>query len=522
MEAVPPKPKLTPPRPGRKPDLTPPPRGPVKTTSGAAGSRIILFIAFFVVALAAIGVVVLLPQQVAEQFTDALAELSPRKPESAAAPASGPSSEPLDQPAAAQDQEGSVHQPEAKREAEDLLRRILQRQATLEADGIEIWGRERRQSSYPDALERLSLANGHFDAERFVDAAGRYRETLSLLDQLQAGRSARLQAALRAGADALERGDDLAARNRFEIALALDPANAIAERGLERAQNLRHVLDLVRQGQDFEDSAKLDQARGAYAQAVALDGDYQPAQESLQRVEAAILTRDFQAALSKALKALQNKDFDTAQRALDRAEQLRPKAGEIEGIRQEVKAARQRAALERLRETATRHEKDEQWGKALQAYEQALKIDGQANFAVRGKARAAQFSQLTEQIEFYLADPERLQSPEPLTHARSVIEAAKSFPDAGDKLRQKRERLTGFVDSYSKPRTVVFQSDGKTDVTLHRVKHFGRFGELRMKLLPGLYTAVGTLAGYRDARVQFRVPPADEETIVVVRCEEQI
>jgi len=239
-------------------------------------------------------------------------------------------------------------------------------------------------------------------------------------------------------------------------------------------------------------------------------------------VDAAVLAQDFQAALSKALKALRGKDFDTAQQALDRAEQLRPKAGEIAAIRQELQAARQLAVLERLRETAARHEKDEHWAKALRAYEQALQIDGQANFAIRGKARAAKFSQLTEQIDFYLADPERLQSPEPLTHARSVIEAANSFPDAGDKLREKRERLAGLVDSYSKPRTVVFQSDGKTDVTLHQVKHFGQFGELRMKLLPGLYTAVGTLAGFRDARVQFYVPPADEETIVVVLCEERI
>ncbi len=522
MEAVPPKPELTPPRPRRKPDLTPPPRGPVKTNSGPAGSRTILFIAFFIVALAAIGVVVLLPQQVDRQSDDSTVALPLPEPGSAAAPVSGPASEPSDRPAAAQDQEGSPGQSEVKREAEDLLRRILRQQAILEADGVEIWGQGRLRTSYPDALERLSRANADLDAGRFAEAAGHYRETLSLLDQLQAGRSVRLQAALQAGKNALESGDDMAAKNRFEIALALDPANGTAARGLLRAENLRQVLDLVRQGQDFEDSADLDQARGAYAKAFALDGDYQPAEEGLRRVEAAILARDFQAAVSEALKALQDKDFDTAQKALNRAGQLRPKAGEIAGIRQELQAARQRAALERLRDAAARHEKDEHWDKALQAYEQALQIDAQANFAVRGRARAGNFAQLTEQIDFYLAEPGRLQSPEPLTHARSVIEAAGSFPDAGDKLREKRQRLSGLVDSYSKPRTVVFQSDGKTDVTLQRIKHFGQFGELRLELLPGLYTAVGTLAGFRDVRVQFRVPAADGETVVVVRCEEQI
>ena len=129
---------------------------------------------------------------------------------------------------------------------------------------------------------------------------------------------------------------------------------------------------------------------------------------------------------------------------------------------------------------------------------------------------------MIEQIDFYLAEPDRLQSPQPLTHARRVIEAAGSFPDAGNKLQEKSQRLSGLVESYSRPRTVVFQSDGKTDVTLQRVKHFGRFGELRMELLPGLYTAVGALAGYRDVRVEFRVPAADGETIVVVRCEERV
>ncbi len=89
-------------------------------------------------------------------------------------------------------------------------------------------------------------------------------------------------------------------------------------------------------------------------------------------------------------------------------------------------------------------------------------------------------------------------------------------------LRDKHDRLRKLIDGFNSPRSVILRSDEKTDITVYQVRRLGQFSEHRMMLRPGTYTAVGSCAGYRDVRIRFRVPSSDEETIVVIRCEEKI
>ena len=182
----------------------------------------------------------------------------------------------------------------------------------------------------------------------------------------------------------------------------------------------------------------------------------------------------------------------------------------------------QLSALERLRQEAARHEESESWEQALQAYERALRIDENASFAMRGKARVAKFVKLNQQVEYYLANPDRLQSPDPMAHAREVLEVANAISEAGANLRDKRERLKKLIAGFDSPRSVILRSDERTDVTVYQVRRLGLFSERRMMLRPGVYTVVGSRAGYRDVRIRFRVPPSDQETTVVIRCEEKI
>jgi peptidoglycan hydrolase-like protein with peptidoglycan-binding domain len=185
-------------------------------------------------------------------------------------------------------------------------------------------------------------------------------------------------------------------------------------------------------------------------------------------------------------------------------------------------ASLQLSALERIGGEATRHEEGERWKQALESYERALRIDENTSFAIRGKTRAVKFVKLNQQVEYYLANPDRLQSPDPMAHAREVLKAANAIPDVGAKLRDKRDRLQKLIDGFNTPRSVIFRSDEKTDITVYQVSRLGQFGERRVMLRPGIYTAVGSRAGYRDVRIRFRVPPSDEETTIVIRCEEKI
>ena len=126
------------------------------------------------------------------------------------------------------------------------------------------------------------------------------------------------------------------------------------------------------------------------------------------------------------------------------------------------------------------------------------------------------------QLDYYLNHPDRLYSPEPLAHARTLLDAAVSAGEIGPFFQKKRDQLNKLIETASKPSSVLLKSDEKTDVSVYRVGQFGMFRERRLVLRPGIYTAVGSRPGYRDVRIQFRVPMPKGKTVVVIRCEERI
>ncbi len=509
MEQKPRRPVLTPPPAKSKPNLAPPsvPRS-ILRDARSPRSKLLFILAFAVAAIGAIGVVVILPKLMTQPTGTPMARSEFPKTE-----------EPITVP---QTTATFELQAQAKVKAKTLLRGVLQHQARLENDGVKIWGKEKLVTSYSDALAKISAANTHLDAGRFDLAAKNYSETLSLFNQLEISRPDRLRNALRTGTEALERLDDESAQTHFKIALSVDPGNSPAMHGLKRVRNLRQVIDRIQQGQAFESNGEFAQAKSAYKEAIALDEDYQPARDHLRQINELIQTRDYQRAMSAALAALERKEYVTAQRSLDRAGRIRPNAPEVRDISQKVQEARQLISLENIRRNASRHEEGERWEQALRDYEEALRIDKNVNFAIRGKSRTEKFVKLHQQINYYLTNPDRLQSKVPLAHARKVLEVATAIPNAGANLRKSRERLRILIDDFSTPRPVVLRSDEETDVTVYQVGRFGRFSERRMTLRPGEYTAVGSRAGYRDVRIRFRVPPSGEETTIDIRCEERI
>ena len=193
MEQKPRRPELKPPPAKNKPKLVPPstPRY-ISPDARLSGKKITLVLAFAIVTLGAIGVVVILPEQITRP-PDAAGSRAPEP----AGPTGGP-----------QKAETIELQAQAKMEAETLLRTVLQEQARIENDGVKMWGTQTLVTNYSDALAKLAAANAHLDAQRFDTAVKNYRETLSLFNQLQASRPDRMRNAVRAGTEALERLDD--------------------------------------------------------------------------------------------------------------------------------------------------------------------------------------------------------------------------------------------------------------------------------------------------------------------------
>lgn len=418
-------------------------------------------------------------------------------------------------PAASAD---AVRQARAKRAAEALLSQVLREQAQLMDGGVERWAKE----DFAAALTRLAEGDVAFQDARYEAALSAYRAVADQFAALRASRPRRLAAALRAGDEAFARPDAAAAAEQYRIALALEPGNAPARRGLKRALNLDAVLAHMKEGAARREAGDWAAARQAFAAAATLDPEYEPAARALEQVEKKLAGIRFARHLSAFYKALSAGDFAAAGQWLAKAGGVRPGADELAIARRQLDAAERRAKLERLRAQAARQVAAEQWAAALESYDQALKIDPHVAFAQHGREQGRPRAGLDAALERFLSQPERLYSPGPLDNARRLLTTARAVAKPGPRLAGQIEQLARLIRQAVTPLPVTLVSDGATAVTVYRVGALGRFVTRRLELVPGDYVAVGSRQGYRDVRRRFSLRPGRQMAPVTIICEERL
>lgn len=406
----------------------------------------------------------------------------------------------------------------ARAGAEQALQRALRLQAELRLANAAAWG-EPEWSQVP-----VILASGDrlFAERQFDDSQRHYRQAVDILTALQASRGGRLQQALDAGRVALEADRADRAIAYFQQALSIEENHSVALRGLARAEVREQLKAEMSAAARAEAQGEFEQAIGFLRTAIQLDSEYQPAQQALARLEQAKADADFKQAMNEALAALQQGRFTSADNALDRAAQIDPQDPSLHDVRRQLALARQKAALDRIRNETRKLVQNENWEAAVRAYRRALAIDAHTGFARQGLANAEKRVALHQQFDHYLNDPDRLYSDEPLANAERLLEAVRVVPSSEPKLLDKRTRLEAQVSKARQPLTVRLNSDGQTDVVIYHVGRLGVFTEHTLQLKPGTYTAVGSRPGYRDARRIFTVKPGQDLQVVDIRCEEPV
>ena len=454
--------------------------------------------------LALVGVVVVLPDLVADRVTEE------QKP-AAATPRATPSPSPPSADARRLAKE--------KREAENRLGMVLRQQTELEAEGVSIWGGQ----DYDAALDTLAMGDAEFQAGRYVQAAENYGKVGAQLDALRVSMADRLASALQAGDTALARNDGPAARRSFDIALAIEPSNERGQQGMLRARVLEEVLALVATGAEYEARGELNAALSKYASALALDARSPEARAGRDAVAARIQEREFRTAISVALSALEKSEFAASQAALTRADAIRPGAPEVSDARRRLQLAVQRSRISAHRNEAKALERDERWQEASEQYAAVLAIDSRAAFARTGRQRSLAKARIHAELDAYLAELERLSAAGPRDNARRLLGVVADLDaNTEPKLAAKVARLARAVEVAEKPLQVRLQSDNLTDVTVFKVGRFGRFASRDLLLPPGTYVAVGARSGYRDVRVEFTLTAGQDPVVVTVRSTEKI
>lgn len=406
----------------------------------------------------------------------------------------------------------------ARRAAQDVLARILEKKAFLEQKNVQQWGNE----AFQQALKQAAEGDLSYRKREFDSAQARYQQALDGLQGLETAMPGILSEAISAGNGALASGDAATAREQFQRALALAPDNAAAQTGIARAAVLDQVAPLLDQASRAVRDNQLNQAKHLFTQALALDSAHPAAREGLQQVAMRLRDKAFNDAMSKGFNALENNQLNSAKAAFNEALKLQPDSQAARtGLAQAASTAT-RQTIQSLLQRAAEQEAREQWHQARDNYTQALATDGSVMEARLGQLRSTARADLDDRAARVLDDPLRLASAEVLKQARQVLADARGIQAPGPKLREQIVRLEQTLDTAVTPLTVEMLSDSDTRVTLYKVGELGQFNRKQLSLVPGNYVAVGSRPGYRDVRVEFQVTTSNREKPVIVVCTEPV
>jgi tetratricopeptide (TPR) repeat protein len=406
---------------------------------------------------------------------------------------------------------------ELSRKAKKALVNWLQVKSQGLAANVQNWGDKR----FVQAMESSAVADKAMEGQQSEVAINRYSEATRLLEGLMAEQQILLQDRLERGLEALTQEEAATAHALFEQAIALDPGNEEAQKGLKRAVSLDQVISYYQAGLEAQQTGALQEAKRLLQEAVSLDADYQPAAELLVQVEEQLKRRAFNNHLGQALAAMDRGELETADGALQKAAVLYPEDRGLGDATVRLIAARQQAFLDKEQRSAEQLVQAEDWQKALQVYEKVLARIADAGFAVQGKSRTQKRLALDIALEDIIARPHRLQEDAVFLPAKQLLSRARTIEHPGPRLRGQIDKVETLLTQARTKVRVQLVSDEKTSVTVYHVGRLGAFRQSTLYLLPGSYTMVGSRSGYRDVRLQFQVRVGNEQ-VIDIRCKERI
>lgn len=401
----------------------------------------------------------------------------------------------------------------ARREAQDVLSKILEKQEMLEQRQVTQWGEKRFDLAMATAAE----GDTYYRQRYFPESIEAYRSALTSLEALETDMPTLAEAAFKKGTELFEQGDAGESRRYFEQVLAMDPGHTGALEGLHRSRTLNQVLQLVDNGNDSLDQGKPDDASQFFSQALELDNQFLGARVGKTTADKLTLERNFNQAMSAGYSALQAGDLSEAEAAFVQAKKLRPEDAPVRNALAQTRNQRSQERLGKLMVSGKKAEADEEWNKATAAYQQILDTDSSLIDARVGNLRATTRARLNDEIEKVLADPMRLATNSVFQTGNSILADARGIRDPGPKLKAQIEDLQTSLTTAATPVPVQLVSDGHTEVAILKVGEFGRFSTRHLELKPGKYVATGSRPGYRDVRLEFHVtgpPPAKPISII--------
>jgi len=278
------------------------------------------------------------------------------------------------------------------------------------------------------------------------------------------------------------------------------------------------VKRLIASADRLAAAGSLSSAQADYQEALRLDPQSREARAGLQRVKSRMGEEEFRRWMAEGLAALNAGDAAAARTRLLKAGALRPEAAEVKEALAQAEGRLRSARIEALRQKASAGEQREDWADALAAYEEALALEPNLQFALQGKERSSALAGIERRMAFFVGQPEALGSDTQLDQAVRLLQDIQAAPPAGPRFAAEAEKLKALVQTAKTPVRITIESDHLTDVSVYRVGKLGRFGARDLNLRPGTYILLGSRDGYRDERLEFVVKPGPDPIRVTLIC----
>ena len=402
--------------------------------------------------------------------------------------------------------------------AEALLSELLIKIESLKLQGILFWGMEK----WEDVLIVQQEGDSAFIEQQYDLSAGRYREALQMLSDLEISIPDVLTNALKMGQSSILSGNENDAIANFEIALAIDGNNTEAKLGLDRALKLDQVLERTQRGQTEFAMGSYEPAIQSFEDALLIDPDWEPAINGLAQSKQSYADNLFQESLSKGYRSLNDESFDEAESLFDQALSIRPNSEEALQALDELNLKRIASLTKSLKYKGLIAEVNEEWNQAKGFYQEILVIDANLEEVKESLSRVESRILLEAEMKSIIARSDAYNDNKVLGQAQALLETAKSIERIGPKMEESIQKLDSLIQIALIPIEVIFESDQFTEVTIFKVDQMGTFQQKIVSLRPGIYTARGSRKGFKDETIRFRVDPNKQNQRVEIICNKKI
>jgi len=405
-----------------------------------------------------------------------------------------------------------------RKEAQNFLQEILEKQNILEENNAEVWSGE----EFVNGLNHASNGDAFYNQQQFKEANKAYQQALTHFNPLYEQIDAIYQENIDHGNNALDIGDSKLALTAFKTATLFTDESGQAAIGLERAQKLDNVFSKIEQGNEALNEGNLKKAKAAYQNALELDSETKLAQQKLQATNRLLADKQFNAFMSAGYAALDQKNFNAALDQFNKALKIKPNASATITALQQTNHQATTLAIANTLKLAKQNEISEQWQTAIELYDKALKLEKNLAEAQSGKSRAQNQLAINQRLQQILSRPERLSDKKVHAEISDYYNVTSRLDNQGPILTKQLADLDNLLHVSATPVKIKLQSDSLTDVVVYKVGKMGMFDMRELNLRPGKYIAIGRRAGYRDVRIEFLVSQDTSKQAIQIAATEKI